>query len=176
MRKAALAGAAVAFLNPAKFDYKFKVAAYLKSAPAAQVTDLAAVLAAVAAQTGTAVPAHVAGIAGGTTVTDAHRGVATALLSGPKRAVWLGALALRHPQYADLRALAGAIAQLTGAALAELAEGGNAAGLLISPAACRIAKPVARYWPPPARAPPRCSRRRCRPTSCLAALNRRPMP
>ena len=33
VRKAALAGAAVAFVNPATFDYKFKVAAYLKSAP-----------------------------------------------------------------------------------------------------------------------------------------------
>jgi NADH-quinone oxidoreductase subunit G len=132
VRKAALAGAAVAFLNPVKFDYKFKVATYLKSAPAAQVADLAAVLAAVAAKAGAAVPAHVATIAGGATVTEAHRAVAAALLSGPKRAVWLGALALRHPQYADLRALAGAIAQLTGATLAELAEGGNAAGAYLA--------------------------------------------
>jgi len=132
VRKAALAGAAVAFLNPAKFDYKFKVATYLKSAPGAQVADLAAVLAAVAAKSGAAVPAHLAGIAGGATVTEAHQAVAAALLSGPKRAVWLGALALRHPQYADLRALAGAIAQLTGASLGELAEGGNAAGAYLA--------------------------------------------
>jgi len=55
----------------------------------------AAVLAAVAAKVGAAVPAHVAGITGAATVTDAHQEVATALLSGPKRAVWLGALALR---------------------------------------------------------------------------------
>src|SRR5580658_4447587 len=32
VRKAALAGAAVSFLNPATFEYKFEVAAYLKSA------------------------------------------------------------------------------------------------------------------------------------------------
>ena len=61
VRKASLAGAAVSFLNPAKFDYQFNVAAYLKSAPAAQVLDLAAVLAAVAAKTGAAVPAQLAG-------------------------------------------------------------------------------------------------------------------
>src|SRR3984957_18190268 len=132
VRKAALAGAAVAFLNPAKFDYKFPVAAYLKSAPTNQVADLAAILAAVAAKIGTAVPAQLAGITGAATVTEAHQAVVTALLSGPKRAVWLGALALRHPQYADLRALAGAIAQLTGATLAELAEGGNAAGAYLA--------------------------------------------
>jgi NADH-quinone oxidoreductase subunit G len=132
VRKAALAGAAVAFLNPAKFDYKFNVATYLKSAPGAQVADLAAILAVVATKIGAAVPAHLAGITAGVQSTDAHEAVATALLSGPKRAVWLGALALRHAQYADLRALAGAIAQLTGASLAELAEGGNAAGAYLA--------------------------------------------
>ncbi len=132
VRKAALAGAAVAFVNPATFDYKFNVAAYLKSAAAALVADLAAVLSAVAAKAEVAVPSHVAGIAGGATVTEAHRAVGSALLSGPKRAVWLGALALRHPHYADLRALAGAIAQVTGAAFAELAEGGNAAGAYLA--------------------------------------------
>ncbi len=132
VRKATLAGAAVSFLNPAKFEYKFNVAAYLQSAPAAQVLDLAAVLAAVAAQAGATVPAQLAAVVAGATVTDAHRAVAAALLSGPKRAVWLGALALRHPRYADLRALAGAIAQIAGASLGELAEGGNAAGAYLA--------------------------------------------
>ncbi|HTY92411.1 MAG TPA: NADH-quinone oxidoreductase subunit NuoG [Steroidobacteraceae bacterium] len=132
VRKAALAGAAVAFVNPAKFEYRFPVAAFAHSPPAAQVTDLAAVLAAVAAATQAAVPPQLAGIAAGATVNDTHRAVATALLSGPKRAVWLGALALRHPQYADLRALAAAIAHLSGASLAELAEGGNAAGAYLA--------------------------------------------
>ncbi|HEY4340909.1 MAG TPA: NADH-quinone oxidoreductase subunit NuoG [Steroidobacteraceae bacterium] len=132
VRKASLAGAAVAFVNPAHFDYKFKVAAFLESAPAAQVADLAAVLAAVAAKTGGAVPAGLAAVAGKATIEDTHQAVAAALLSGPKRAVWLGALALRHPLYADLRALAGAIAQLAGASLGELAEGGNAAGAYLA--------------------------------------------
>ena len=132
VRKAALAGAAVAFLNPAKFDYKFNVATYLTSAPGAQVADLAAILVAVAAKVGAAVPKHLTGITTGVQSTAAHEAVATALLSGPKRAVWLGALALRHAQYADLRAVAGAIAQLTGASLAELAEGGNAAGAYLA--------------------------------------------
>jgi NADH-quinone oxidoreductase subunit G len=132
VRKAALAGAAVAFVNPAKFDYRFRIAAYLQTAASLQVAELAAVLAAVAAKTGGAVPAHLAGIAGGATVTDAHQAAATALLAGTKRAVWLGALALRHARYADLRALAGAIAQLAGATLAELAEGGNAAGAYLA--------------------------------------------
>jgi NADH-quinone oxidoreductase subunit G len=96
------------------------------------VSDLAAVLAAIAAKAGVAVPSHLSAVVAGATVTPAHQAVAHALLSGPKRAVWLGALALRHPQYADLRALAGAIAQLAGASLGELAEGGNAAGAYLA--------------------------------------------
>ncbi|MGC1460424.1 MAG: NADH-quinone oxidoreductase subunit NuoG, partial [Steroidobacteraceae bacterium] len=112
VRKASLAGAAIAFVNPATFDYKFKVTAYLKSAPATQVGDLAAVLAAVAAKAAATVPSHLSAVTAGASVTEVHQSIAAALLSGPQRAVWLGALALRHPQYADLRALAGAIAQL----------------------------------------------------------------
>ena len=61
-----------------------------------------------------------------------HRAIAAALKSGQKRAIWLGALALRHPAYADLRAVAAAIAAATGATLGTLAEGGNAAGAYLA--------------------------------------------
>src|SRR6185437_15193667 len=61
-------------------------------------------------------------------VNDQHRAAAAALAAGEKRAVWLGALALRHPRFADLRALGAALAQVTGASLGVLAEGANAAG------------------------------------------------
>ena len=46
--------------------------------------------------------------------------------------MWLGALALRHPAYADLRAMAAGIAAATGATLGTLAEGGNAAGAYLA--------------------------------------------
>jgi len=117
LRKASLAGAAVSFINPAKFEYRFNVAAYVVSNPAAQVEDLAAVLAAVAKKSGAAIPKYLAAVARGAKVSDAHQAVAAALLSGPKRAVWLGALALRHPRYADLRAL---VSHAHDGALAEL--------------------------------------------------------
>jgi NADH-quinone oxidoreductase subunit G len=68
----------------------------------------------------------------GAKVEDTHRAIAASLLSGEKRAVWLGALALRHPAYADLRALAAALAQVTGSTLGELAEGANAAGAYLA--------------------------------------------
>jgi NADH-quinone oxidoreductase subunit G len=128
VRKAARRGAKVALLNPAVFNYYFPVAAYVESAPAGQVADLAATLRAAAQAAGAAVPPHLASAVESAQVNEQHRAAAAALASGEKRAVWLGALALRHPRFADLRALAAALAQVTGASLGVLAEGANAAG------------------------------------------------
>jgi len=130
VRKAAKRGAKVAFLNPARFDYLFPVAAYLESSPTKQLADLAGIYA--AALDGAAAPAHLASLVGSAQVNTAHRSIATALKSGQKRAIWLGALALRHPSYADLRAVAAALAAATGASLGTLAEGGNAAGAYLA--------------------------------------------
>jgi len=130
VRKAAKRGARVAFLNPARYDYLFPVAGYLESSPAKQLGDLAAIYSAVL--DGAAAPKHLAALVSGAQVNTAHRTIAGALKGGPKRAVWLGALALRHPAYADLRALAAGIAAATGATLGTLAEGGNAAGAYLA--------------------------------------------
>jgi NADH-quinone oxidoreductase subunit G len=132
VRKAARRGAAVSFVNPARFEYRFPVAAYLESSPAEQVAQLAAVVSAAAQAANTAVPEHLSGIAAAAQVNDAHRAIASALARGERRAVWLGALALRHPAYADLRALAAALAQLTGATLGTLSEGANATGAYLA--------------------------------------------
>jgi NADH-quinone oxidoreductase subunit G len=130
VRKAAKRGARVAFVNPARFDYLFPVSAYLESGPARQLGDLAAVYA--AALDGAAAPAHLASLVASAEVNTAHRSIAAALKSGSKRAIWLGALALRHPAYADLRAVAAGLAAVTGATLGTLAEGGNAAGACLA--------------------------------------------
>jgi NADH-quinone oxidoreductase subunit G len=132
IRKAARSGAQIAMLNPARFDYKFPVAAYLPSAPAKQVADLAAILSAAAQTAGKAVPEYLAASVRDAKVEDSHRAVAAALAHGDKRAVWLGALAIRHPAFADLRALAAALAEITGASFGVLAEGGNAAGAYLA--------------------------------------------
>ncbi|HTU66816.1 MAG TPA: NADH-quinone oxidoreductase subunit NuoG [Steroidobacteraceae bacterium] len=130
VRKAARRGAKIAFLNPARYDYLFPVAAYLESAPSNQLADLAAVYSAVL--DGAAAPKHLAGLVGAAQPNVAHRALATALKSGAKKAIWLGALALRHPAFADLRALAAGLAAATGATLGTLAEGGNAAGAYLA--------------------------------------------
>jgi NADH-quinone oxidoreductase subunit G len=119
VRKAAVTGAKVWFLNPAEFEYLFPVAGQLVVAPAQQLAELNALLSAAGAPAvGGAVNA----------VTDQHRAVVEQLRGASGKAIWLGALALRHPQYAALRAAVQALAAATGAAVGVLAEGGNAAG------------------------------------------------
>ena len=132
VRKAALHGAQVISFGPAPTEYLFPVAVNMLSAPAKQVEDLAAILAAAAQTSGKPVPAHLSSAVQQAKVADPHRAAAAALVAGEKRAVWLGALAVRHPAYADLRALAAAIAEVTGASFGVLAEGGNAAGAYLA--------------------------------------------
>ncbi|HYX73807.1 MAG TPA: NADH-quinone oxidoreductase subunit NuoG [Steroidobacteraceae bacterium] len=128
VRKAALRGAQVTMLNPARFPYLFPLAGYLSCAPGAMSGELAALLNAAATATGAPVPEHLAAVARAASVTDAHRAAVQALLSGPRRAIWLGALAARHPAFADLRSLAAALAQMCAASYGRIAEGANAAG------------------------------------------------
>ncbi|HQW09107.1 MAG TPA: NADH-quinone oxidoreductase subunit NuoG [Steroidobacteraceae bacterium] len=132
VRKAALRGARVSLLNPARFEYLFPVSTCLEAAPARQVPELAGVLGAALAAAGTAPTAELAALVRSTPVTADHKAVAAQLASGERRAIWLGALALRHPAYADLRALAAALAAATGATLGILAEGANAAGAYLA--------------------------------------------
>ncbi|MHB1870105.1 MAG: NADH-quinone oxidoreductase subunit NuoG [Steroidobacteraceae bacterium] len=132
VRKAALRGASVAFVNPATFGYHFPLAAHLESAPAALVNDLAGVLGAALEAAGQSAPAHLAQAVRAAAIGETHRALAAALARGERRALWLGALAQRHPRFADLRALAAAIAGTTGAAFGVLAEGANAAGAYLA--------------------------------------------
>ncbi len=131
VRKAAGKGASVAFVNPAVYEYHFKPAAYVKAEPDALAANLAAVLAAAASAANTAVPAHLARAVEGVAITAAHRAAAQVLARKPA-VVLLGQIAQRHPQYADLRALAAGLAAMTGATLGYLSEGANAAGAALA--------------------------------------------
>jgi NADH-quinone oxidoreductase subunit G len=128
IRKAAVKGGAkVAFLNPRVFEYLFPVAAY-GLAERDLVGDLTAVVHAAAAAANKPAPAGLKGA----TVSDDHRSVAAVLAAGTRRAVILGNLAQRHPAYSELKRLAGLLASLTGARLAIITEGPNAAGAYLA--------------------------------------------
>ncbi len=63
---------------------------------------------------------------------DEHRALAAALNRGARRAILLGTLAQRHPEYSELKTLAALLAQLTGASLGLVTEGANAAGAYLA--------------------------------------------
>ena len=129
VRKAAVrARAQVAFLDLATRDYRFPVAAQVVAEAGHWTREAAALALATAEAAGGAVAPAFGSLVLGVSPTDAHRAAARALCTGSHRAVWLGAMALRHPAYADLRALAAETARLAGATLGTLFEGGNGVG------------------------------------------------
>ncbi|MDB6086303.1 MAG: dehydrogenase, partial [Gammaproteobacteria bacterium] len=65
-------------------------------------------------------------------VNGGHRSVAAVLSAGSRRAIILGSLAQRHPAYAELKALAGILAGLSGARVGLITEGANSAGAYLA--------------------------------------------
>jgi NADH-quinone oxidoreductase subunit G len=130
LRKAALGGARVAFLNPEAFPVNMPVAAQISAGPDAMTAELIQVGRAIAETTGSAVPASF--LRAPAAVSTEQRAAAAALLSGERRWLLLGALASRHPAYAAIRAVAGTVAALAGASLGYLVDGGNAAGAALA--------------------------------------------
>ncbi len=133
VRKAARKGASVAFVNPEPYEYFFDTAAYVEAPLDSFVAALAAVVAAAAANSAepATVSANVKAIVAAAKPGDAHKAAAQALARKPGL-VLLGQIAQRHPRYSDIRALAAALADLTGATLGVLSEGANSVGAALA--------------------------------------------
>ena len=126
IRKAAVKKAAqISFINTHAYKYLFPVANYLASNGLAMVDHLAAVVAAAAQAKSIAIPASVQALVQQAQITDAHRSVAAQLSAGERRLILLGVLSQRDGAFAQLRALAAALSQITGAQLGYIADGGN---------------------------------------------------
>ncbi len=133
VRKAALAGARVAALVNVHPQLRHAVDPLRVVPPAALVAELAALVRALAERTGQGVPEAVAPVvdrlAQSAAVEEAHRRAAEALAeAGPEGVVLLGLQARHHPEAAVLRALAAAVAALSGARQGHLTDGPNSAG------------------------------------------------
>ena len=128
IRKAAVKGAKVSFVNAQRYDYLFPVANYLSANGLDSFDHLVAIASAAISATGKSAPASVSALVSAAQPTDAHRSIAQQLIEGSRRLILLGALAQRHPAFADLRLIASAIAEVTGATLGYLPDGGNSVG------------------------------------------------
>ena len=133
LRKGAVhRGTRVAFINTRPVDVLFPVTANLASNGYGMAQHLAAVLSAALRAAGQAVPANVAAALEGVAPTADHERIAGMLTQGALRLILLGGLAERHAAFAELRALAVALGQATGARLGYLPEGGNAVGAALA--------------------------------------------
>ena len=124
LRKAAMRGGAVMVLNPIDFDFNYRIAQKLIVPPIRMVAALAGIAKALAERGGTPTPEALGGIY----VTNGHREIAKRLRGSGSGLVLLGNLAVSHPRWSALRALAGFIAEASGARLGYLPEAANSAG------------------------------------------------
>jgi NADH-quinone oxidoreductase subunit G len=124
VRKAALAGSVVSFANSREHEYFFDVANSLSGAGLVEMLSGVAV----AAATGNKLPTSVADICSSVKASDADKAIAKSLSDSEESLILLGNIAGRHAAYSAVRALAAAIADLTGAKLGNVSEGANSAG------------------------------------------------
>jgi NADH-quinone oxidoreductase subunit G len=128
LRKAALRGAKISFVNPQRHEHLFPVAGYLAANGLDMFEHLVAIAAAAVHAAGRPAPNSISALIANAQPSDLHRSIAQQLSDGSRRMILLGAIAQRDAAFADLRLVAGALAEITGATLGYLPEGGNAVG------------------------------------------------
>ncbi|VWC13456.1 NADH-quinone oxidoreductase subunit NuoG [Burkholderia seminalis] len=124
LRQAAKNGAKLHFLHATADDALIPAAQRIVAAPSAWLDELAGIAAAIAQLRGVALPDALAGV----TASPAAQAVAQSLSNGERRAVLLGNVAVRHPEFAKLHAVAKWIADNTGATFGFLTEAANTVG------------------------------------------------
>jgi NADH-quinone oxidoreductase subunit G len=123
VRKAALAGAEVSFVNSTKHSYYFDVQKSLHGKGLVELLRGVAV-----AACGEALPGFLADVCRGVVVDSGHEQIAASLKNAERGLLLLGNVAFRHRAYSAVRALAAAIADATGAKLGYVSEGANSTG------------------------------------------------
>ena len=128
VRKAALAGSKVSFVNNEAYEYHFDVEQNVHDA--GLVEQLAGV--AVAAAGGQTLPKSVQALLQGVTPSAAQQSIAASLAAAEQAQILLGLIADRHQASSALWALASVIGNMTGASIGTLSEGANSAGACLA--------------------------------------------
>ncbi|MCK5480880.1 MAG: NADH-quinone oxidoreductase subunit G [Gammaproteobacteria bacterium] len=124
LRKAALAGAQLMFVNPVDYEFLFDIHAKAIVPPSQMVNVLAGIAACFPGAAGQSTDA-VKSVIAGASPDDTQRAMAAALKEAEKGAVLLGSIAIAHPQYSLIKALAALIATASGTTLGVLPEAVN---------------------------------------------------
>lgn len=121
IRAASKRGLKVTRLGASSEDWLMPIAATALATPSNWPAELAGVASAVAQAKGVSAPSNA-------TVSAHAQAIADSLLTGERKAIFLGSAAMAHPQFAQLHAYAQFIAEQTQAVLGFLPEGGNSVG------------------------------------------------
>ncbi len=132
LRKASRKGAVIMALNPLDYDFTFPLAENLVVPPSEMPQQLAAVAKALLTISGKPAPAGLERLLENVTTQDSHLQIARHLHSAGKGAVLLGAQAMSQPEFSQLQALAGVIADQAGVVVGFLPQGANAAGACLA--------------------------------------------
>ena len=128
LRKAAMHGARVMAINPVDYGFNFPLSEMELGSTAVMVKQLAGVAKALLKIKGEQGPTGMDGLFTNIESNDIQLAMAEHLNSAEKAVVLLGNLAQSCAQYADIRALASLLADLSRASLGQFTEGANAAG------------------------------------------------
>ena len=126
LRKASLAGARIMALNPAAYEFNFRLDRSIVVSPSGMVDALAGVLSAIGDRE--ALAPEVREIVDSAPVSGESEAIARTLVESSHAAVLVGPVVTAHPEGALLRALAAALASGSGASFGRLTEGANSAG------------------------------------------------
>jgi len=133
LRKAALKGASISFLNTAANDFRFPVLANIATHQSLMVSELVAIVAAAAgAKKSAKIPSPIQKAIAKTTPNATHKAIANSLIDGTQSTILLGNQVINHTNASTLEALASALAKITGAKLGYLTDGANASGASIA--------------------------------------------
>ncbi len=122
LRKSALKGAAISFINPKRFGLHFDACENIATRYDHMVSELLCVAMACGADVSAMADMP------STDANERHQRIADSLNNGERAAVFLGNISVQHPSYSQLQYLAVAIARKTGATLGMLPERANTAG------------------------------------------------
>lgn len=128
IRKASLAGAKILALNPRQFAFNYDLV-QIVATPLAMVDELAVLVKAGLEAADLAIPQVVAELLANVQVTETAR-AQLEQLKVEKALILLGQIAMQHPAFSSLRALANVLAQATGAKLGYLPEANSLAAHL----------------------------------------------
>lgn len=133
IRKAALAGGKISFINTRENAVRFPVLANIAASPADMLGQLTGVLAAaVALNKKASISASAKTAIAKAKINDEQKAIASSLMEGDLSSVVLGIEALNSANRSSLETLASAIADATNSTLSYLTEGANAAGAHIA--------------------------------------------